>query len=794
MSYSKWIKMDLHIHSHESKRTKSNDYDGVDLTYDRLITALEEEKVNLFSITDHNTINEELYKELHQKRDQLIEKDMNFIIGSEIDFFDEEIHDKTFHMLTFFDTEDINKVAQLLAKVFEKEKNKDIDTSVRPISLKNFFKEAFSIGIGNIITIPHFNQKDKGIPANDIDKFVYTVFNALEDSNNRNRLVKSIKVFKDFNYTDVPVVVFSDNHNIDIYPCGKDKNKDKLTSMSILGNIKFPFNSVKAAFQDVNTRISIQEAEVRDVYYKTKYIKSLKLDEDLIEFSPYQNSIIGGFGTGKSFLLDLILNGKNNVDSDKYEDLVSKYQDFSITFSDNTIRNSLNEVSGEVKIIRFNQYKDIYFKDKLYEEEKRLLENNLHITFPSIEEIEKYSGSDIVMAFKKLDENMKNTSLITDIINYEALCRSNEKEYSFKTEELDPIYMEPAYHESLLRQLTIESEREILHEDFYTVSEKDTFRVTSDLISNRNTQYGKWAGEIESILGVLNKDILRINEDVSNKSSLVSSNIKIWEDIKNDVLDYSRKLNEFRLQALKFEENFSDGNYNVLKEHSKEKYIHSYKLSARYDARNDKPNYINEICKQPHREDELFNSILSTLNSGDSFSQNQTFEKRIKKYIDAYYSNFSRICYDIFDDESSILRKSAGEKANVIMNLIFDIIEENSKQDIPSIVILDQPEDNLDNKGIQNQVVNRIRALKYGNNLPQMICVTHNANISITADSENIIVASKENSKCFYNNSGIENDQFIEEVCKTVEGGTLALKKRGIKFNIPMIKEIEMEG
>lgn len=81
--------------------------------------------------------------------------------------------------------------------------------------------------------------------------------------------------------------------------------------------------------------------------------------------------------------------------------------------------------------------------------------------------------------------------------------------------------------------------------------------------------------------------------------------------------------------------------------------------------------------------------------------------------------------------------------------------------------------------------------MKINNNLPQLICVTHNANISITADSESIILAKKIDDKCKYIGSGIEDTDFINEVCLTIEGGQDALKKRGAKFNIPIIKELE---
>lgn len=49
-THSEWLKADLHIHSHASKETKTNDYDGLNLTFDSLIDALSRENVNLFQL------------------------------------------------------------------------------------------------------------------------------------------------------------------------------------------------------------------------------------------------------------------------------------------------------------------------------------------------------------------------------------------------------------------------------------------------------------------------------------------------------------------------------------------------------------------------------------------------------------------------------------------------------------------------------------------------------------------------------------------------------------------------
>lgn len=792
MPPSEWLKTDLHIHSHISKKTKENDYDGCDLSYDKLVQALKKERINLFSITDHNTINVVLYTELIERRGELIENELNFIIGVEIDFMDEEIHDEIFHMLVYFDTFDLTKVAKVLTDISGKESIEEIDKNTPPIKLITFFKAVFSNGIQNVITIPHFNNKDKGIPPKDqIDRFVYTVFNALEDSNNRNNLVKSLKAFKNLDYNDVPIVVFSDNHNINIYPCGKACDDSKQTSMYILGNIKFPFNSVKTAFQDVNTRISIGGLEMRNTNSNHKYIKAINIDGSILPFSEYQNTIIGGFGSGKSFLLDMIFNGKRNVDKERYSELAGKYESFTIIFSDDTSRESLSEVNEEVKIIRFNQYKDIYFKNILLDSDRTLLENNLHIKFPVLKIFEKFDETELKDTVRNLKENYDRTSTITDIINYDAISRRNEKAYSFKEEHLQNLYESPEYFECLIEGLTSETERKVIDRYIYSDQEKNKIASSKEIIIAKNNEYKSLSDEMERISTTLSAKIKDINEAVRKNNASISSNIQIFENIKEDIKTYAILLEDLKSKSAEFEKRYSEEKYAELKNLRVEEKLYDYKLIAKYNADEEYVDYKAEILKSQFRKSNLFHGIISTIDKHETFTQSQSFNQRIDSFTNKYYNNFGTVCYDIYDNDISIMKKSAGEKANVIINIIFSIIKDNSLSGVSSIVILDQPEDNLDNKGIQKEVVDRIRWMKVNNCLPQLICVTHNANISIAADSENIILAKKVDGKCSYIASGIENTDFIEEVCMIVEGGQDALKKRGTKFNIPIIKELE---
>ncbi|MBP8031724.1 MAG: hypothetical protein KAY70_04410, partial [Acetobacterium sp.] len=95
-------------------------------------------------------------------------------------------------------------------------------------------------------------------------------------------------------------------------------------------------------------------------------------------------------------------------------------------------------------------------------------------------------------------------------------------------------------------------------------------------------------------------------------------------------------------------------------------------------------------------------------------------------------------------------------------------------------IIFDQPEDDLDNEFIIKELVSIIKELK---TYRQIIIVTHNANLVVNADSEQIIIATNEDELLSYTSGSIENQEIAKIVCNILEGGKAAFKKRTSKYS-----------
>jgi len=91
-------------------------------------------------------------------------------------------------------------------------------------------------------------------------------------------------------------------------------------------------------------------------------------------------------------------------------------------------------------------------------------------------------------------------------------------------------------------------------------------------------------------------------------------------------------------------------------------------------------------------------------------------------------------------------------------------------------LIIDQPEEDLDNR-IIGEIVNALSLTKESR---QLILATHNANIVVNGDSENVI----ELRKGFLSaNGAIDNDSVKSAITETMEGGETAFELRRVKYN-----------
>jgi DNA repair ATPase RecN/histidinol phosphatase-like PHP family hydrolase len=123
--------------------------------------------------------------------------------------------------------------------------------------------------------------------------------------------------------------------------------------------------------------------------------------------------------------------------------------------------------------------------------------------------------------------------------------------------------------------------------------------------------------------------------------------------------------------------------------------------------------------------------------------------------------------------EEDIQTGSAGERTAGMLGLLLAL------NDIP--LIIDQPEDDLDTKLISNFVVEGFKKLKQKR---QLLIVTHNPNIAVNANSDNVVHMDFVSGQIINaGNNALQDWQIRNAVCEVMEGGRDALNKRYFRIS-----------
>ena len=120
-----------------------------------------------------------------------------------------------------------------------------------------------------------------------------------------------------------------------------------------------------------------------------------------------------------------------------------------------------------------------------------------------------------------------------------------------------------------------------------------------------------------------------------------------------------------------------------------------------------------------------------------------------------------------FKDASDLSR---GQKCTALLPILL------ARRDNP--LIIDQPEDNLDNHFIFETVVNAVQRLKRRR---QMIFITHNANIPVLAEAELVLVLNSDGRVGAIEKSG-SVDECREQIIDLLEGGREAFELRSKRY------------
>jgi predicted ATPase len=788
--YSDWFKVDLHIHTDFSKKTKTNDYQG-NFDISGLKNKLIENDVKLFSLTDHNIINTDAYKNYYYVYQ---EGDPKLLIGCEFDIeVPESGKNITYHSVIVFDNDTVEDIELISKKIEDLFVLKGLSLTERKIIIDDLY-DLFS-GY-NFFFIPHAgNTKSIIDPYIEYDLklcqqmvlLMPSAFEKVKESVRQtyNDGFDKLKEYDFQNRGDIPYINFSDNHNCNKYPC-TNKDGDAHEFYCIKGQPTY--ESIRFAFIDPISRIKKYD-EVEVLKRFDNFLHSIVLQnnsfiqDSTLFFSPNLNVIIGGRSSGKSLLFNIlgkkIGNAKNNLS--KYEIEIS---DFKIkSFLDSDYKPSIGYNVQDV--IYINQGDIVNY-----------FENN------SLKDLIKESGKteEYKIALEFFKEKKRNlTTSIEELVNvYAELFDSINSNFTFHNKDVDSLF-DSSYFFKPIEQVEDKS-----------YSFQNSFDIVQNLLENieKFKTDENWNLTPEDLI-LINafKELVELKKSSFqsykslhlNKKSFIDSVNNILRS-KNSTLDLKGREKEAsnnRLETLK------NQIFELLKTSLRVEQhcsvIENYKYNFSQEIVIDENvSVVIEIENKEDIKSKLFEGLLINSTNVSLFQalvQLSTNVIKIRNLSDNSVDNFRKkigtqlkVIYDYFDkpieylkysEESSSKNNSPGFNSEKYLETILK--KGNSK-----IVFIDQPEDNLGNKFITDNLINLLRELKFKK---QIFLVTHNPSIVVYGDAECIIMSTNNENKIEYQQFVLEDKTHQKEICNVLDGGQYIFEQRARKYNIKKLAQ-----
>jgi hypothetical protein len=161
-------------------------------------------------------------------------------------------------------------------------------------------------------------------------------------------------------------------------------------------------------------------------------------------------------------------------------------------------------------------------------------------------------------------------------------------------------------------------------------------------------------------------------------------------------------------------------------------------------------------------------------------SNYRAWARRFAQWL--YSTDHIKIEYGIKYDGIDIQKLSPGTRGIVLVLLYLALDDADDRP-----LIIDQPEENLDPKSIYDELVPLFQAAKRKR---QVIMVTHNANLVVNTDADQVIVAevgphlAEGLPPISYQSGGLDEAAIRKLVCDILEGGETAFKDRARRLRI----------
>lgn len=226
-------------------------------------------------------------------------------------------------------------------------------------------------------------------------------------------------------------------------------------------------------------------------------------------------------------------------------------------------------------------------------------------------------------------------------------------------------------------------------------------------------------------------------------------------------------LEEFQLISGELEKiNKAQGSLKVSPVFKGDKAAFRSQIEHTFSGSGIRKDYYQELATKYEDFGEIFRDLenAAKITRGKSDTFKETFMENLAALLAYQVPN----AYEVTYRNKPLKSHSLGQRASAMMLFLLS-------QDENDVLLIDQPEDDLDSQTVYEEVVKLLRDIKARR---QFIFVTHNANFPVLGDAESVTACHTEDETVSVVSGSIDSKECQAKIVRIMEGGEEAFERR----------------
>ncbi|EAE8061307.1 hypothetical protein BM970_16035 [Listeria monocytogenes] len=424
------------------------------------------------------------------------------------------------------------------------------------------------------------------------------------------------------------------------------------------------------------------------------------------------------------------------------------------------LEKDLSDIKHKIKIFEEKGLSDKLSKQVNFQQDKATIDNVNTLVGKYIQALQNIISSEELSMLIKLEKS--NSQEVPEL--FEKLRIEIKKVTSTKN-KIEEIIQEVKDSKSKLVEFSNEMNNTItsLEEEFAEIKrEIDIPNLNPDDFSAlklRETKIEEAIEKIDQQENEKNKLVVELNELVQERNDTLLKELEIY---KNEI----NRINQSQT-SLKLHITFKGDKKEFLTQ-LKDSFKGTSVSTSSYEQITGKfPDFTSLVIDILLKDSEKISQILPDTHL-------TKVKQRVREEYSSYLKHKTPNNITINYHGKPITNHSIGQRASALV--LFILSQKNN-----NLIMIDQPEDDLDNQVIYNEIIKEIKSRKPD---VQFIFATHNANIPVLGDSEQIISVSYDDEGITTDTGSIDSKLIQNKIVDIMEGGHEAFNRRTEIYNL----------